>query len=38
MATEAIEEQLAAFGVKHSRERFVMLASDRFPMRATACR
>jgi hypothetical protein len=29
MPTEAIEAQLAVFGVKHSRERFVMLASDR---------
>ena len=29
MTTETIEAQLAAFGVKHSRERFVMLASGR---------
>jgi len=29
MTTEAIEAQLAAFGVKHSHERFVKLASDR---------
>jgi len=29
MTTEAIEEHLAAFGVKHTRERFVKLASDR---------
>lgn len=29
MTTEAIEEQLAAYGVKHTRERLVKLASDR---------
>ena len=29
MATEAIEEQLVAFGVKHTRERLVKLASGR---------
>jgi hypothetical protein len=29
MTTEAIEEQLAAFGVKHTRERLVKLASGR---------
>lgn len=29
MTTEAIEAQLAAFGVEHSRERFVRLASKR---------